>query len=73
MESRLNYSGFVVAGLAFFLTRFTVTLALEDTVQFYLAGVVPLGPRLESRRLGRRCRFRLPGLAPAGWHSGPGA
>ncbi|MEF8887835.1 MAG: ATP-binding protein [Haloarculaceae archaeon] len=42
MESRLNYSGFVVAGLAFFLTRFTVTLALEDTVQFYLAGVVPL-------------------------------
>ena len=42
MQSRLNYSGFVVAGLAFFLTRFTVTLALEDTVQFYLAGVVPL-------------------------------
>ena len=42
MGSRLNYSGVVVAGLAFFLTRFTVTLALEDTVQFYLAGVVPL-------------------------------
>ena len=42
MGSRLNYSGIVVAGLAFVLTRFTVTLALEDTVQFYLAGVAPL-------------------------------
>jgi signal transduction histidine kinase len=46
MGSRLNYSGVVVAGLAFFLTRFTVTLALEDTVQFYLAGVVPLAAGL---------------------------
>ncbi|MEF8814616.1 MAG: HAMP domain-containing sensor histidine kinase [Halovenus sp.] len=43
MGGRLNYGGFVVAGLAFFLTRFTVTLALyENPVQFYLAGVVPL-------------------------------
>jgi two-component system OmpR family sensor kinase len=39
----LNYSGLVIAGLGFFLTRFTVTLALyEDPLQFYLAGVVPL-------------------------------
>ena len=43
MRSRLNYSGLVVAGLGFFLTRFTVTLALyENPVRFYLAGVVPL-------------------------------
>jgi two-component system OmpR family sensor kinase len=43
IRTRLNYSGFVVAGLAFFLTRFTVTLALyENPAQFYLAGVVPL-------------------------------
>jgi two-component system OmpR family sensor kinase len=39
----LNYSGFVVAGAGFFLTRFTVTVAIyEDPVRFYLAGVVPL-------------------------------
>jgi signal transduction histidine kinase len=40
---RLNYSGLVIAGVGFFLTRFTVTLAIyEDPVRFYLAGVVPL-------------------------------
>lgn len=38
---RVNYSGLVVAGIGFFLTRFTVTLAFEDPVRFYLAGVVP--------------------------------
>jgi signal transduction histidine kinase len=43
MATRVNYSGLVVAGVGFFLTRFTVTLALyEDPVRFYLAGVVPL-------------------------------
>lgn len=43
MSNRINYGGFVVAGIGFFLTRFTVTLALyEDTGQFYWAGVVPL-------------------------------
>ena len=40
---RVNYSGLVVAGLGFFLTRFTVTLAVyESPTRFYLAGVVPL-------------------------------
>jgi signal transduction histidine kinase len=42
MGARLNYSGFVIAGVGFFLTRFTVTLAIGDPVRFYLAGVVPL-------------------------------
>lgn len=42
MWERLNYGGLVVAGIGFFLTRFTVTLAFEDTMQFYVAGVVPL-------------------------------
>ena len=43
MVSRINYSGLVVAGLGFFVTRFTVTLAIyDDPVRFYLAGVVPL-------------------------------
>ncbi|WP_216824757.1 sensor histidine kinase [Salinigranum rubrum] len=43
MLGRVNYSGLVVAGVGFFLTRFTVTLAVyDDPVQFYLAGVVPL-------------------------------
>ena len=43
MDTRLNYSGFVIAGVGFFLTRFTVTLAIyDDPVRFYLAGVVPL-------------------------------
>jgi signal transduction histidine kinase len=43
MGSHVNYSGLVVAGVGFFLTRFTVTLAIyENPVRFYLAGVVPL-------------------------------
>jgi signal transduction histidine kinase len=43
MGTRVNAGGFVVAGIGFFLTRFTVTLAIyEDPVRFYLAGVVPL-------------------------------
>ena len=43
MTFRFNYSGLVVAGVGFFLTRFTVTLAIyDDPVRFYLAGVVPL-------------------------------
>jgi signal transduction histidine kinase len=43
MATRVNYSGLVIAGVGFFLTRFTVTLALyDDPVRFYLAGVVPL-------------------------------
>jgi len=43
MGSRINYSGLVIAGVGFFLTRFTVTLAIyEDPFRFYLAGVVPL-------------------------------
>jgi len=43
MGSRVNYSGLVVAGIGFVLTRFTVTLALyDDPVQFYVAGVIPL-------------------------------
>jgi signal transduction histidine kinase len=42
MGSELNYSGFIIAVLAFLLTRFTVTLALEDPLQFYFAGVIPL-------------------------------
>jgi two-component system OmpR family sensor kinase len=47
MPSRLgrtvNYSGLIVAGTGFFLTRFTVTLAIyEDPMRFYFAGVVPL-------------------------------
>jgi signal transduction histidine kinase len=40
---RVNYGGVVIAGIGFFLTRFTVTLAVyESTTRFYLAGVVPL-------------------------------
>lgn len=43
MGTRVNWSGLVVAGIGFFLTRFTVTLALYETpLQFYLAGVTPL-------------------------------
>ena len=43
MRTRVNYWGLVIAGLGFFLTRFTVSLALyENPVQFYLAGVAPL-------------------------------
>jgi signal transduction histidine kinase len=40
---RVNYGGLVIAGVGFFLTRFTVTLAVyESPTRFYLAGVVPL-------------------------------
>jgi signal transduction histidine kinase len=43
MATRVNHGGLVIAGIGFFLTRFTVTLALYETpVRFYLAGVVPL-------------------------------
>jgi signal transduction histidine kinase len=43
MVGRVNYSGLVVAGVGFLLTRFTVTLAVyDDPLGFYLAGVVPL-------------------------------
>ncbi len=43
MAARINYEGFVIAGIGFILTRFTVTLAIyEDPVRFYLAGVLPL-------------------------------
>ncbi len=39
----MNYSGLVIAALGFFLTRFTVTLALDQgTMRFFLAGVTPL-------------------------------
>jgi signal transduction histidine kinase len=41
--ARANYSGLVVAGVGFFLTRFTVTLALyDDPVRFFVSGFVPL-------------------------------
>lgn len=43
MGTRVNYSGLVVAGLGFFLTRFTVTLAIyENPLRFYFAGILPL-------------------------------
>ncbi|MEF8776857.1 MAG: HAMP domain-containing sensor histidine kinase [Haloarculaceae archaeon] len=43
MPGNLNYCGLVVAGIGFFLTRFTVTLAIsQDPIRFYLGGVVPL-------------------------------
>jgi two-component system OmpR family sensor kinase len=43
MGRYVNYSGLVVAGVGFFLTRFTVTLAVDaDPVRFFLAGIVPL-------------------------------
>jgi signal transduction histidine kinase len=43
MDTRLNYSGLVVAGVGFFLTRFTVVLAVDQSpTRFYLSGVVPL-------------------------------
>jgi signal transduction histidine kinase/uncharacterized membrane protein YagU involved in acid resistance len=42
-----NYSGLVVAGIGFVLTRFTVTLAVyEDPIAFYVAGVVPMAAGL---------------------------
>lgn len=44
MLRHINLSGFVIAGIGFFLTRFTVTLAIyDDPFAFYLAGVIPLG------------------------------
>lgn len=43
MWRNLNYSGFVIASIGFFLTRFNVTIAIaDDPVVFYFAGVVPL-------------------------------
>lgn len=43
MDPRANYSGLVIAGIGFVLTRFTVTLAVyQNPVRFYFAGVVPL-------------------------------
>ncbi|WP_276258467.1 ATP-binding protein [Haloglomus litoreum] len=43
MGHRANYSGLVIAGIGFVLTRFTVALAVyEDPIRFYFAGVVPL-------------------------------
>ncbi|WP_338730037.1 ATP-binding protein [Haladaptatus sp. DJG-WS-42] len=43
MSMNVNASGFIIAAIGFFLTRFTVTLALyESPVQFYLSGVLPL-------------------------------
>jgi signal transduction histidine kinase len=43
MDRRANYSGLVIAGVGFVLTRFTATLAVyQDPVRFYFAGVVPL-------------------------------
>jgi signal transduction histidine kinase len=43
MGARVNYSGLVVAGVGFVLTRFTVTLAIyESPVRFYVGGVVPM-------------------------------
>lgn len=43
MVPRFNYSGLVIAGIGFFLTRFTVTLAItEEPIRFYLVGIIPL-------------------------------
>jgi len=43
MIGRVNYGGLVIAGVGFFLTRFTVTLAVSgDPMAFYFTGVVPL-------------------------------
>jgi signal transduction histidine kinase len=50
---RVNYSGLVIAGVGFFLTRFTVTLSVyDDPTRFYLAGVVPLALGLGLAALG---------------------
>ena len=35
-------SGFLIAGIGFFLTRFTVTLVVDDPVRFLFAGLIPL-------------------------------
>jgi len=43
MGRRVNYGGLVIAGIGFFLTRFTVSLAISGgPVQFLLSGIVPL-------------------------------
>lgn len=43
MLPRFNYSGLVIAGIGFFLTRFTVTLAISEApIRFYLVGIIPL-------------------------------
>ncbi|MFC7248640.1 ATP-binding protein [Halomicroarcula sp. GCM10025324] len=43
VRDRFALSGLVVAGLGFFLTRFTVTLAAyDDPTSFVIAGIVPL-------------------------------
>ena len=43
MLGRVNYGGLVIAGIGFFLTRFTVSLAVSgDPMAFYFTGVVPL-------------------------------
>ena len=43
MGRRVNFSGLVIAGIGFFLTRFTVSLAISGgPVQFLLSGIVPL-------------------------------
>jgi len=43
MAARVNFGGLVIAGIGFFLTRFTVTLAIyESPIRFYFAGVIPL-------------------------------
>ena len=53
VSGRVNYSGLVIAGVGFFLTRFTVTLSVyDDPTRFYLAGVVPLALGLGLAALG---------------------
>lgn len=42
MSRRIHWGGLVIAGIGFFVTRFTVTLAYEEPVRFFVAGVLPL-------------------------------
>jgi two-component system OmpR family sensor kinase len=43
MDLKIRYSGLVIAAIGFFLTRFTVTLAVFDSpLRFVFAGLVPL-------------------------------
>lgn len=43
LDSRsVTKSGFLIAGIGFFLTRFTVTLVVDDPVRFLFAGLLPL-------------------------------